>query len=71
MPKIPPKVPRIVCRYQIIKVDNQYWGKAYDQSNNRYPEGDVFTKDRESAVRNCRHNVDISHDPLNKDTTNG
>ena len=67
MPKLPPGVARIVCRYQIIKVDDQYWGKAYDQGNNRYPESDVFTQDRDSAVLNCRHNVNISHNPLNKD----
>jgi hypothetical protein len=63
------EVSRIVCRYQIIKVDEQYWGKSYDQGNNRYPEGDVFTADRDSAVRNCRHNVDISYNPLNKDNS--
>tara|TARA_Y100000361_G_scaffold36089_1_gene30604 strand:+ start:50102 stop:50320 length:219 start_codon:yes stop_codon:yes gene_type:complete len=61
------EVSRIVCRYQIIKVDEQYWGKAYDQGNNRYPEGDVFTQDRESAVLNCRHNVDVSYNPLSEE----
>jgi len=70
MPKVPPGVPRITCRYQLMKVDDQYWGKAYDQGNTRYPEGDVFADNRDSAVLTCRWKVDISYNPLDTSRRN-
>lgn len=61
MPKKPqPKVRRVVCRYHTVRLDDGWWGKAYDQGGDRYPEADILLANRANVRAEAMRRVNAA-----------